>query len=177
MSEGKRHEDAEMTMRARHATASDDRAVRELLAEVARLHMLALPHVFRPGKSALERDEYLFAGRSFTAFLEDRDGLLLVAEAGGSIVGVLLGRIERSAATPVLAARRTLHVLSLMVRSGSRRAGIGRALMKAAENWAKGAGATEVELHVWEFNQEALAFYEALGYETVERTMRRSIER
>jgi ribosomal protein S18 acetylase RimI-like enzyme len=35
---------------------------------------------------------------------------------------------------------------------------------------------TDVELHVWEFNQAALAFYETLGYATLERRMGRSLE-
>lgn len=47
--------------------------------------------------------------------------------------------------------------------------------MESAYLWAKKRGATEVELEVWEFNQDAISFYEKLGYETAKRTMWRRI--
>lgn len=167
---------AETTVRVRRAVSDDGQAVRELLTEVAALHVAALPHLFRPGGGALERDESLFAGSSFAQLRDDPDALLLVAGADGAVIGVLLARLERSPATPLMEARRSLHILSLAVRSGWRRVGAGRALMGAAHAWARHAGASDVELHVWEFNRGALAFYQALGYATLERTMGRSLE-
>jgi ribosomal protein S18 acetylase RimI-like enzyme len=124
----------------------------------------------------LEREEALFAGRTFAQTLEDSEAVVLVAEADGDVVGALLGRIGRLPAAPVPEAGRYLHVLSLAVRAEWRRVGAGRALMSAAHAWARAAGATEVELHVWEFNRAALALYETLGYETIERTMRRPLD-
>ena len=56
-----------------------------------------------------------------------------------------------------------------------RRQGIGSALMRQAEAWARAHGADEVELGVWEFSDEALAFYSALGYVTSRRTMHRRL--
>jgi ribosomal protein S18 acetylase RimI-like enzyme len=47
--------------------------------------------------------------------------------------------------------------------------------MAAAERWARARGAEEVWLDVWEFNGTAIGFYEALGYETVSRRMRRGV--
>jgi hypothetical protein len=41
--------------------------------------------------------------------------------------------------------------------------------MHAAIAWAKGAD--RLSLQVWEFNQEARAFYQQLGLETLQRTM------
>jgi len=38
-----------------------------------------------------------------------------------------------------------------------------------------GQGVKEVELNVWEFNQDAISFYEKLGYTTVSRKMWRSL--
>jgi ribosomal protein S18 acetylase RimI-like enzyme len=104
--------------------------------------------------------------------MEEPDAVLLVAEADGGVVGALLALFERPPASPPEEARRHLHVLSLAVRADWRRAGAGRALMRAAHARARAAGATDIGLHVWEFNRAARAFYEALGYETVERRMR-----
>ena len=43
--------------------------------------------------------------------------------------------------------------------------GIGRALMRAAEEWLKHRGAPKIQLMVRGDNQDARAFYQALGYE------------
>lgn len=56
-------------------------------------------------------------------------------------------------------------VYYLAVAPGRRRAGLGRALMAAAEAWLRGRGAPKIQLMVREDNHEALGFYEALGLE------------
>jgi RimJ/RimL family protein N-acetyltransferase len=55
--------------------------------------------------------------------------------------------------------------LGIMVAQGYRRQGIGRALMEAGEAWAREVGVTKLELHVFPYNQAAIALYEQLGYE------------
>jgi putative acetyltransferase len=52
-----------------------------------------------------------------------------------------------------------------MVAKGFRRQGVGRALMHAAEDWARGVGVSKIELHVFPYNVPAIALYEDLGYE------------
>ena len=168
--------EGEATVLVRRAAAGDGDAVRGLLREVADFHLAVIARLFRLSAAAVERDEALFAGRSFAQILEGPDAVLLVAEADGGVVGVLLAMFERPPASPPQEARRHLHVLSLSVRAEWRRVGAGRALMQAAHARARAAGATDVELHVWEFNRAALAFYDALGYETIERRMRLSLD-
>ena len=36
--------------------------------------------------------------------------------------------------------------------------------MDAAETWARAAGITKIELHVFPYNDAAIGLYEALGY-------------
>jgi RimJ/RimL family protein N-acetyltransferase len=52
-----------------------------------------------------------------------------------------------------------------MVAASHRGQGIGTALLAAAENWARGAGVTKLELHVFPHNEVAIALYEKVGYE------------
>jgi len=52
-----------------------------------------------------------------------------------------------------------------MVASGSRRRGIGKALLEQAVTWAREADIRKLELHVFPWNEPALALYEAFGFE------------
>jgi len=50
--------------------------------------------------------------------------------------------------------------------------GAGKALMSAAREWCQEQGVKDMMLTVWEFNTDAIAFYERLGYSPLSRTMR-----
>ena len=117
---------------------------------------------------ASEAEGWLLADSSWRSAGEERryiralakhpDAALLVAVAGDALVGRL--SITRDPHPS------SAHVadLGLMVAGPFRRVGIGSALMAAAEAWARGAGVTKLELHVFPHNEPALALYEKLGY-------------
>jgi len=56
-------------------------------------------------------------------------------------------------------------VYYLAVAPERRRAGLGRAMMDAAEAWLRARGAPKIQLMVREDNEAALGFYEGLGLE------------
>jgi RimJ/RimL family protein N-acetyltransferase len=83
---------------------------------------------------------------------------VFVAEASEGIVGRLsIARDPHPA---------SFHVadLGLMVAASHRRHGIGGALLEAAENWAREVGVAKLELHVFPYNQPAIALYERFGF-------------
>lgn len=82
-------------------------------------------------------------------------GLFLLAEAGGSLVGTVLGTWD---------GRRSI-VYRLAVDPGWRRRGIATRLMAEMERRLKTLGAKSVALLTWRDDQQAVGFYEALGYE------------
>ncbi|MBO8176682.1 MAG: GNAT family N-acetyltransferase [Bacillus sp. (in: Bacteria)] len=49
--------------------------------------------------------------------------------------------------------------------------GLGKLLFQQAVQFAKEVGAESLELGVWEFNQHAIKFYEAMGMTTQARKM------
>ena len=61
---------------------------------------------------------------------------------------------------------RHAHVFLLYVMPEHRRQGIGSALMRHAENWARARGDRQIGLQVFESNQPAVSLYHQLGYKT-----------
>jgi aminoglycoside 6'-N-acetyltransferase I len=55
------------------------------------------------------------------------------------------------------------------VREDARKSGVGAALIRAAENWAREQGCREMASDAWVENVESQAAHQALGYEVVDR--------
>ena len=87
------------------------------------------------------------------------DAAVFLVEDDGAIVGRL------SLARDIHPASRHVADLGLMVAASHRRRGIGRALLEQAVRWAQGAGVSKLELHVFTWNEPAIALYEAFGFE------------
>lgn len=85
---------------------------------------------------------------------------VFVAERQGD--GAILGRLSVSRDSHPASA----HVadLGLMVAKDARRQGVGRSLLNAAADWAKGAGIRKLELHVFPWNEPAMRLYEREGF-------------
>jgi RimJ/RimL family protein N-acetyltransferase len=135
----------------RRARPDDAAAVVELARAVA-----AEPEAWlltRDWRSIADERRYLRAVRG------SPDACVLVAQsAEGRIVGRLsLGRDPHPACAHVAE-------LGIIVAGGSRRSGVGTALLVAAEEWARDAGVSKIELHVLTHNAAAIRLYEQLGY-------------
>jgi ribosomal protein S18 acetylase RimI-like enzyme len=92
--------------------------------------------------------------RDIARKLQVRPEWLLVAAAGTEIVGTVMAGYDGHRG----------WVNYLAVAPAHRRAGLGRALMAEAERVLSEAGCPKVNLQLRAGNDEALAFYEALGY-------------
>jgi ribosomal protein S18 acetylase RimI-like enzyme len=92
--------------------------------------------------------------RDIARKLQVRPEWLLVAEAAGEVVGTVMAGYDGH--------RGWINYLA--VSPTRRRSGLGRALMAATERILAEAGCPKVNLQLRSGNDEALAFYEALGY-------------
>lgn len=96
------------------------------------------------------------SARSVRAFLGSRAARVLVAEAGGPVVGNLI---------LLLPARwRTARIYSVVVDPSARGLGAGRLLVLAAEQAAREASRSSVFLEVRVDNHAARTMYGKLGY-------------
>jgi ribosomal protein S18 acetylase RimI-like enzyme len=88
------------------------------------------------------------------------DEVLLVAEDGGQ----LLGLIHVKTVVDYFSQQPIAHVSDVVVAASAEGRGMGKALMHAAEDWARGRGYAMVQLHVLVDNARARSMYERLGY-------------
>lgn len=151
-------------MATRFAQAGDLDQVNELRRQVNELHAKGKPEIFRAEFSPEFRD---FIRTIFADPLKR----ILVCERGGAICGfAVLSRIIRPE-NPVKRAAEYLDVDEFGVDEACRRQGVGSEMLAAIRDYAKSEGLDRVELNMWEFNQGALAFYEAEGFVTYRRYM------
>ena len=155
----------------REATLQDYDELCGLIAEVDELHRSNLPQRFKEPQRPTREWEY------FRSLIADESVGFFVAEKEGPLVGFVHVVVRDSRDIPILVPRRYAFIDSISVREELRGTGIGRALMEKAHEWAVSMGATEMELNVFEFNVDAVAFYRKLGYRTVCREMNRPLER
>jgi RimJ/RimL family protein N-acetyltransferase len=103
-------------------------------------------------RDAADERRYLKAIRRYA------NAAVYVADDDGRIVGRL------SIARDQHPASRHVADLGLMVAATHRRRGIGTGLLEAAVEWARGAGVRKLELHVFPWNEAAIALYERFGF-------------
>ena len=143
-----------MSYKIRKADPSDAEQLTRLADAVSAEPEGWLISVAGEWRSAGDERRFLKALRRYqhaAVFVAERDD--------GTIVGRLsVGRDPHPASTHVAD-------LGLMVARDARRQGVGRALMQAAVDWAHETGIRKLELHVFPWNEAAIALYEAFGFE------------
>jgi RimJ/RimL family protein N-acetyltransferase len=103
---------------------------------------------------ASEPSEAFFMGE----MIRGGDGLVLVAEADGEVVGNVLISLDRNVASA------HIGTLSICVAHDWRDVGIGSTLVRAAIDWARERGLLKVALAVFPDNERAIAVYGRAGF-------------
>ncbi len=153
-----------MPVSVRFAKESELERINELRKQVNDLHVSGKPEVFKPG-FGLELRDYIHAIR------QDPGKRIVAAETDGKICGyAVLNHIVRPE-NPYMFERDYLDIDEFGVDAECRRQGVASAMIAFIRDYAKQAGFRRLELNMWEFNQGALAFYEAAGFKTFRRYM------
>ena len=151
-------------MLIRFAKEEDLGRVNELRRQVNDLHVEGKPDVFKPGF-----DEEL---QNFVhVIMEDPEQEIVVAEIDGKLCGMAVLHHINKAPTPFMYERDFLDIDEFCVDKDHRRQGVASAMISFIRDYAKEKGFNRIELNMWEFNEEALAFYEAAGFKTFRRYM------
>ena len=91
--------------------------------------------------------------------ISSRDSIVLVADAGGKLVGFCTGYYDMHS----VRFGHRVWVEDLAVDPDRRSQGVGKLLLDAAKDWARARGATHLELDSAETRGDAHRFYEREG--------------
>jgi ribosomal protein S18 acetylase RimI-like enzyme len=153
----------------RPAEERDVRAIARLNRLVQALHAEAEPAFFRPPEDMPGLEAFHQVG------LGAEGRTTLVAEVGPEVVGYVALVLQDRGAHTFAWAHRRLYVDQVGVDPAHRRSGVGRALMAAVEEQARALSVGEVALDTWAFNEEAQAFFRALGYGVYNLRLRKDV--
>ncbi|MBP5353857.1 MAG: GNAT family N-acetyltransferase [Lachnospiraceae bacterium] len=148
----------------RFAKQEDLERVNELRKMVNDLHVGGKPEVFKPGFNE-ELKNYIYEIR------EDPNKDIVVAELDGVVCGYAVVAYISRPENPFMNERRFVDIDEFGVDAAFRRRGAATEMVEFVKKLTKEKGYDRLELNMWEFNREALAFYEAVGFETYRRYM------
>ena len=136
---------------------------RVLFAEMAALQ----PAVWRPSEMPRSFILELITGA--------RSSVLLVEEAG-KVAGFAVVQDRDTPQLSCLISNRYCYLMDMVVEPSCRGRGLGRALLRAAERWARERELKWMELNVLEENKGAYNLYEEMGLSPAQHTMRKMLD-
>ncbi len=151
-------------MPARFAKEEELPRINEGSKQVNDLHISGRPDIFKPGFSPELRD-YLYT------IWNDPKQEIVVDEREGMICGFAVLNHITKPENPFMFVRDYLDIDEFCVDQACRRQGAAREMIDYIKAYAREKGFSKIELNMWEFNQGALACYEALGFSTYRRYM------
>lgn len=156
-----------LTVRVRLASPRDLNAVVSLRMALLR------EHPDHPIYGRLRPDVDARARALFAAQLRSSTDAIFLADLESETAGIL--RCVESMGSPLMEPARFAYVSSVYVRPASRRRGVLRALVRAAEAWARDRELDQMRLHNVAGSELAERAWSALGFHVVEQVRVRSL--
>lgn len=125
-----------------------------LFEKLDELHILARPDCFAV------RDD-VFPKQAYDAWMDDPDGFFMGAFDGEIMAGLVRATLWHESG--MIKNVNTVCLDDIYVLPGYRRHGLAAKFFAAVESWARENAAVRLELHVWDFNHDALSLYRAMG--------------
>lgn len=140
----------------RKAEEKDIARIDDLLLQVLRIHNSVRPDIFKPETRKYTDDE-------LKELITDPERPIFVAEVDGRVEGYAFCIFQQNVDNNILTDIHTLYIDDLCVDEECRGKGIGKKLYQYVLDYAKQSGCYNVTLNVWEGNDTARSFYEAMG--------------
>lgn len=153
----------------RFAKEKDLDRINELRKQVNDIHVEGRPDMFKAGFGSEIRD---YA----KVILNGENSDIVVAERNGVICGMACVEYVNKPETPFGNARNFYHIQEIAVDVKHRRQGVAKELFEFMIADAKKKKLSRIELDVWEFNESAIEFYQAVGFRQMRRWMEYEVE-
>lgn len=140
----------------RKAEEKDIPRIDDLLLQVLRIHHGVRPDIFKPESRKYTDDE-------LKTIIADPKRPVFVAEIEGRVEGYAFCIFQQHVNDNILTDILTLYIDDLCVDEECRGRSIGKKLYQYVLDFARNAGCYNVTLNVWEGNDTARSFYEAMG--------------
>ena len=138
-------------MIVRFAKESELDRVNELRRQVNDIHVEGKPDVFKPGFGQELRD-------FVKVIWNDPEQEIVVAEDDGAICGFAVLHHINKPENPFMKERDFIDIDEFCVDKDHRRKGAASEMVSFIKKFAREKGFKRIELNMWEFNQNALAF-------------------
>ncbi|MEB6550944.1 GNAT family N-acetyltransferase [Heyndrickxia sporothermodurans] len=153
-----------MKYQIREANLSDYQKIQPIHKEVHDLHVNGRPDKYKPSNNTLDFDY-------FKSLVYDNNSIVYIIESDGKIIAFTFLRKYEAAERDTIVKNTYVFMEDFGVAGSFRGEGFGKLLFNKAIEFAKKIGAVSLELGVWEFNRQAIKFYEAMGMKTQARKM------
>lgn len=156
-------------MQIREAKIKDIEQIVIILEQISKIHYEKRPDIFKK-KSKNE------IRKNTIEMLKDKKRKIIVAADDTlKIYGLIIYNIKEVKEHINLRDSKVLWIEELGVDESYRKNGIGKMLMEKVEEDAKMLDCTRIELNCWDFNNNAISFYERFGMRTQRRIMEKEI--
>ena len=145
------------SLQIRPAAKSDESALGPMGAALMRQHHAADPRRF----ILTERPEAGY-GRFLVSQIGDPETLVLVAESASEVVGYVFAQVEGTSWKDLRGPCGFIH--DVYVRADARGQGAGRELVRAAIDWARSKGMSQMALMSKSGNESAQRLFASLGF-------------
>jgi len=140
----------------RPARAGDLARLAELWKELVEYH-LAIDDFFQSVP-----DGHLNYLQFLSRYLNEKNGVVMVAEVNGKVIGFCLARLADT--PPPMQSRACGEILDAVVAVDYRRQGIGEQLIAAVKQWFTVRDVTRLHVNVMSHNPIGVAFWRKMGF-------------
>ncbi|HJC63606.1 MAG TPA: GNAT family N-acetyltransferase [Candidatus Blautia merdavium] len=144
-------------MNIRRAQEKDMERIHLLLNQVAMVHHIGRPDLFKAGTRKYTDDQLK------AIIADDQRPILVATDDADQVLGYAFCIFRQELDNNILTDIKTLYVDDLCVDETLRGQHIGKALYDAAVQYAKDHGCYNLTLNVWSCNESAMRFYQSCG--------------